>query len=51
MTLDEAIQHCKEVSEGGLCEGTINHKFSVEEHKQLYIWLSELKNLKKCEKN
>ena len=41
MTLDEAIQHCKEKACG-------NTKCS-EEHKQLAEWLMELKELRKSE--
>lgn len=36
MTLDEAIEHTKEVSEE--CEGKCS-----KEHKQLYEWLCELR--------
>jgi len=43
MTIDEAIKHCNEVAAGALCEGTVNHKACGEEHKQLGIWLEELK--------
>ena len=40
MTLDEAIQHCKEKSCGNsLC---------AKEHKQLAEWLAELKCLRSC---
>lgn len=38
MTLDEAIQHCKEVAERNDCWGN--------EHWQLYLWLTELKELR-----
>lgn len=46
MTIDEAIKHCEDVENGKLCEGTVNHKACGEEHKQLGIWLEELKELK-----
>lgn len=42
MTLDEAIEHCKQkVDELSVC----NKDCSLE-HKQLFIWLSELKAIK-----
>lgn len=37
MTLDEAIQHCKEVAENTTCNAC------KEEHLQLAEWLKELK--------
>lgn len=40
MTLDEAIQHCEEVS-----ENCTNEKCSMD-HKQLADWLKELKILR-----
>ena len=46
MTLDEAMQHCKEVYESN--EGT-NYKCSLE-HWQLYNWLRELKEYRETNK-
>lgn len=45
-TLGETIKHCNEVAGGALCEGTVNHKACVEEHKQLAEWLEELKRIR-----
>lgn len=42
MTLDEAIKHCKQKAD----ELSICNKDSSLEHKQLFIWLSELKAIK-----
>ena len=44
MTLDEAIIHTKQVAKTTTC---IKCK---EEHKQLYLWLKELKQYKKKRK-
>lgn len=41
MTLDEAIEHAKEVSRLGICSVRC-----AKQHEQLAIWLQELKNLK-----
>jgi len=46
MTVDGAIKHCHDVSDGALCEGTVNHKACGEEHRQLAEWLKEYKALK-----
>lgn len=46
MTLEEAIEHCKQkVDELSVC----NKDCSLE-HKQLFIWLSELKAIKEKSK-
>ena len=50
MTLDEAIKHCREVADGQLCEGTVNHKACGEEHRWLAEWLEELKKLREYHK-
>ena len=42
MTLDEAIEHCKQKAD----ELSICNKDCSLEHKQLFIWLSELKAIK-----
>lgn len=44
MTLDEAIEHCEEVS-NRLCD------VCGQEHKQLAQWLKELKKYKETNKN
>lgn len=45
MTLDEAIKHCKEVAEN------CNNLDCALEHKQLAIWLEELKRFKQSIKD
>lgn len=40
MTLDEAIQHCLDVAESECSE-------CAKEHRQLYNWLVELRELRK----
>lgn len=42
MTLEEAIEHCKQKAD----ELSICNKDCSLEHKQLFIWLSELKAIK-----
>jgi len=45
MTLDEAIEHCLEQSEiDGICD-------CMAEHRQLAVWLKELKHYKKVHPN
>lgn len=41
MTLNEAIEHCKEIIKSNECEKC------REQHKQLLEWLKELKRLRK----
>ena len=41
MTLEEAIEHCKEVA------ATCSNKGCAQDHQQLAEWLEELKQLKK----
>lgn len=43
MTIDEAIQHCKENAEKEILCG---HDLCAREHLQLAEWLEELKTLK-----
>lgn len=46
MTLDEAIQHAKEIAQNEKCDKSCNFE-CTKEHEQLAKWLEELKRLRK----
>lgn len=46
MTLDEAIQHAKEIAQNEKCNKSCNLE-CAREHEQLAKWLEELKRLRK----
>lgn len=45
MTLDEAIQHAKDVAQNEKCDKSCNLE-CAKEHEQLANWLEELKKLR-----
>ena len=45
MTLDEAIQHVKEIAQNEKCDKSCNLE-CAREHEQLAKWLKELKRLR-----